>query len=594
MRETLNDYCSRTDMQYLLDEWDEEKNIPLTPNNVTHGSGRKVWWHCAKGHSWQAAICGRTMGRKCPYCAGKKVDKNNSLAALYPELVKSWDTNKNVLQTPDDVRPGSHRRVWWKCEKGHSWQSTIYDRTSGKECPYCSGKKADKHNSLAALYPELVKSWDIDKNAPQTPDGVLPNSHRKVWWKCEKGHSYRTEIRMKTQGCKCPYCTNRKIIAEENSLAVTEPELAAQWDYALNGDLKPTHVVGGSKKKVWWRCEQGHSWCSKISSRVSGGTGCPVCAGRVVISGDNDLQTAFPEIAAQWDGEKNVALQPDQVTPFSNRKAWWICEKGHSYYMQISARTQRHCGCPYCAGVKVLPGFNDLASHYPDIAAQWHPSKNGSLTPDQVTCGSTKRVWWLCSRGHEWKSGIVVRAHKGSGCPVCTNRVVQTGYNDLQTLYPEVAAEWDIKKNAMLTPDQIGAGTNTKFWWRCRLGHSYQMSPWNRTSRNCECPYCTGRKVLVGFNDLGTKRPELAAQWHQRLNGALTPQMVTEHSNRDVWWQCSEGHVWTAQINRRSRGYCNCPVCNGRVNRIRSNKYKMLVESGKNANGYAIERQINI
>ena len=590
MRETLHDYCCRTDMRYLLDEWDEEKNAPLTPDNVTRGSGRKVWWHCAKGHSWQAAICGRTMGRKCPYCAGKKVDKHNSLAALYPELVKSWDANKNVLQTPDDVRPGSHRRVWWKCEKGHSWQSTIYDRTIGKKCPYCAGKKADKHNSLAALYPELVKSWDVEKNVPQTPDDVLPGSHRKVWWKCEKGHSYCTEIRLKTRGCECPYCTNRKIIAEENSLAAANPELAVQWDLERNGELKPTQVVGGSPKKVWWRCGQGHSWCAGIASRALGGAGCPVCAGKAVMSGDNDLRTAFPEIATQWDGKKNGRLQPDQVTPFSNRKVWWICDKGHSYNMQVANRTQRHCGCPYCAGVKVLPGFNDLASCYPDIAAQWHPSKNGSLTPEQVTYGSAKHVWWLCPRGHEWKSVINTRAYMGTGCPVCANRVVQTGYNDLKTLYPDLTAEWDMQKNAPLTPDQIISSSGKKVWWRCRLGHSYQMSPWDRTSRNCECPYCTGRKVLVGFNDLGSKRPEIAAQWHQSLNGPMTPQMVTEHSNRNVWWQCPEGHVWRAKICQRSRGYCNCPVCNGRINRIRSNKYKILVESGKNVDKYAMSR----
>lgn len=436
----------------------------------------------------------------------------------------------------------------------------------------------------------LLDEWDKEKNASFTPDNVTRGSSRKMWWKCEKGHSYLTEIRLKTQGCKCPYCTNRMVIAEENSLAATNPELAAQWDLARNGDLKPTQVVGGSSKKVWWRCGQGHSWCAGIASRALGGAGCPVCAGKAVMSGDNDLQTAFPEIAAQWDIKKNGGLHPDQVTPSSNRKVWWQCEKGHSYWMQIASRVQRHSGCPYCAGVKVLPGFNDLASHNPDIAAQCHPSKNGSLTPEQVTYGSTKRVWWLCPRGHEWKSVITARTYMGSGCPVCSNRVIQTGYNDLQTLYPALAAEWDTEKNAPLTPDQIIRSSGKKVWWRCRLGHSYQMSPWDRTSRNCECPYCTGRKVLVGFNDLGSKRPEIAAQWHQSLNGPMTPQMVTEHSNRNVWWQCPEGHVWRAKISQRSRGYCNCPVCNGRINRIRSNKYKILVESRKNVNKYGMGR----
>ena len=334
-------------------------------------------------------------------------------------------------------------------------------------------------------------------------------------------------------------------------------------------------------KKVWWRCNQGHSWCSMISSRVSGGTGCPFCTGKAVISGDNDLQTAFPEIAAQWDGKKNGSLQPDQVTPSSNRKVWWQCEKGHSYRMQIASRVQRHSGCPYCAGVKVLPGFNDLASHNPDIAAQWHPSKNGSLTPEQVTYGSTKRVWWLCPRGHEWKTIITARTYMGSGCPVCSNRVIQAGYNDLQTLYPALAAEWDTEKNAPLTPDQVGAGAEKKVWWRCPQGHSYQSIILYRTQRDHACPYCAGRKVLVGFNDLATKQPKLAAQWHPSLNGPVTPQMVTEHSNRKAWWQCPEGHVWKARISSRSRGYCNCPVCMGRVNKTRRKKYDQILSQSR-------------
>ena len=240
-----------------------------------------------------------------------------------------------------------------------------------------------------------------------------------------------------------------------------------------------------------------------------------------------------------------------------------------------------HCGCPYCAGVKVLPGFNDLASHDPDIAAQWHPSKNGSLTPEQVTYGSTKRVWWLCPHGHEWKSIITARTYMGSGCPVCSNRVIQAGYNDLQTLYPALAAEWDMEKNAPLTPDQVGAGSERKVWWRCPQGHSYQSFIHRRAQKGCACPYCTGRKVLVGFNDLATKQPELAAQWHPNLNGPVTPQMVTEHSNRMAWWQCPEGHVWKAQITSRSYGYCNCPVCMGRVDEKKLKRYKRYMDESR-------------
>ena len=73
MSESLYDFCQQYDRQYLLEEWDDEKNLPLTPDGVTHGSHTTAWWRCGRDHSWQAAIYSRTMGSGCPYCSGKKV-----------------------------------------------------------------------------------------------------------------------------------------------------------------------------------------------------------------------------------------------------------------------------------------------------------------------------------------------------------------------------------------------------------------------------------------------------------------------------------------------------------------------------------------
>lgn len=341
--------------------------------------------------------------------------------------------------------------------------------------------------------------------------------------------------------------------------------LLDEWDKEKNAPLTPKDVTRGTRRSVWWNCKQGHSWRAAILSRTSAGVGCPICDGKAVVSGDNDLQTAFPEIAAQWDDSKNSPLRPDQVTPYANLSVWWRCQKGHTWKSLICTRTYKGSGCPYCAGRKVLAGFSDLASNYPDIAAQWHPTKNGTLTSDQVSWGSRKAVWWQCSKGHEWKAIVYSRTRGGCCCPVCANCVVQAGYNDLKTLYPALTAEWDIEKNAPMTPDQIGAGSLKKVWWRCPQGHSYQSVIAHRTRDGYACPYCSGRKVLAGFNDLATRRPELAAQWHPSLNGALTPQMVTAYSSRTVWWRCPEGHVWKAVVCQRSRGYCNCPVCTGRI-----------------------------
>ena len=142
-----------------------------------------------------------------------------------------------------------------------------------------------------------------------------------------------------------------------------------------------------------------------------------------VISGENDLATVFPQLAAQWDAEKNGSLTPEAVSPNSNRRVWWKCEKGHAYCAVIAHRAQSGSGCPYCTNRKVLAGFNDLATLEPAVAKEWHPTLNGALTPEMVTAGSHRKVWWQCALGHVWKAAIYPRTGKQRcGCPICAGR----------------------------------------------------------------------------------------------------------------------------------------------------------------------------
>ena len=144
---------------------------------------------------------------------------------------------------------------------------------------------------------------------------------------------------------------------------------------------------------------------------------------------ENDLATLFPDIAAQWDTERNGSLRPDQVTSFSNRRVWWRCTLGHEWQAVVAARVVENSGCPYCAGRRVLAGFNDLATLHPKIAAQWDATLNGNLSPEMVTPGSHKRVWWRCSEGHVWKTAVYSRTGKQKcGCSVCAGKT-QKGLN---------------------------------------------------------------------------------------------------------------------------------------------------------------------
>ena len=352
------------------------------------------------------------------------------------ELLQQWHPQKNESMTPKSVTFGSQRKAWWICGSGHEWQAAVYTRTGASAgCPVCMGRKViPGENDFASKNPEAAAEWHPTKNRGLKPNEISPNAARKVWWLCEKGHEWQARVGARAAGTGCPICSRRLIITGENDLATTHPSLATQWHPSKNGALTPEKVFSGSIRKVWWQCNKGHEWRTDIASRALAGNGCPICAGKIILPGENDLATLFPEIAKEWHSTKNETLTPQQVAPFSNRKVWWTCPLGHDYMERVAQRTNNH-GCPFCAGRQVLPGFNDLATLEPVISSQWHPTLNGPLTPDQVTTGSHKKVWWECPNGHVWKTVIYSRARGNKhGCPVCAGRVNPKNvyrYNDL-------------------------------------------------------------------------------------------------------------------------------------------------------------------
>lgn len=367
------------------------------------------------------------------------------------------------------------------------------------------------------------------------------------------------------------------------------PDLLRQWDTEKNGDLTPQRVSYGSKKRVWWRCREGHSWQTAVYTRTSQSSGCPYCAGKKPWPGEGDLASQRPDLAAQWHPTKNRGTTPAELLPGSRRKVWWVCEKGHEWQATVKSRTGGS-GCPVCVNQALRPGVNDLAATHPELLAQWHPTKNGKLTPRDLTAGTRRRVWWVCEKGHEWQAAVLSRAN-GAGCPVCSSKTVIPGENDLATHFPEIAAQWHPTKNGALTARSVSPYSNRKVWWRCPLGHEYQARIGARTQSSSGCPYCANRKVLPGFNDLATLEPKIAAQWHPTLNGTLTPQQVTVGSHKKVWWQCAEGHVWKAVVYSRTCARRHgCPVCAGRVNSGRMERYWLSAAEQRRFPGQSIRK----
>ena len=339
-------------------------------------------------------------------------------------------------------------------------------------------------NSISVMRPELVPEWS-PRNLPLTPDNVSYGSNKLYWWKGSCGHEWQTSAKARSCGEKCPICSNARIIAGLNDLNTLEPDLAKEWS-DKNLPLQPSMVGPGTHKKVIWRGSCGHEWTASVRSRVRG-TGCPYCSHNIVLPGFNDLQTLHPEVAAEWS-PKNLPLQPSQVTAYSNKKMWWRCDKGHEWYALISTRSYGS-KCPYCSGILTFQDFNDFQTLHPELAAEWS-ERNGTLTPDKINDKSPKNVWWRCRAcGYEWRAVVKARV-KGLKCPVCADRAVLEGYNDLATTDKALLKEWPYELNADVEPTKITRNSLRPVWWRCKYGHTWKEKIAKRTIEGERCPVC--------------------------------------------------------------------------------------------------------
>jgi len=354
-------------------------------------------------------------------------------------------------------------------------------------------------------------------------------------------------------------------------------DLLREWDYTKNRPLMPYAVPAAARRLVWWKCHKGHKYQEYIRNRTEGAD-CPICSGRYLRYGESALTVTHPELVSQWDRERNGELRPEQFSAESRQRIWWRCPEGHRWRAAIRSRTAG-AGCPVCAGKKIEAGFNDLSTTHPALAVEWNREKNGEMTPDMVGANSSHRIWWRCSAGHEWQASVASRTRRGTGCPYCDNRAVSSGENDLQALFPQIALEWDKRKNGALKPWGVIYSSTRRVWWLCPEGHSYRAAVRSRTEQGTGCPICAGKQVLPGYNDLKTVCPEIAEEWHERFNEGLTPEKVTYSSRKKVWWCCSRGHSWKQTIcDRTEDGGQPCPLCMRKIDPTRDWRYRRMME----------------
>lgn len=405
------------------------------------------------------------------------------------------------------------------------------------------------------------------------------------------------------------------------------PSLMNEWDWEKNKDILPSQLTIGSNKKVWWIGNCGHSWPARVKER-SRGRKCPVCTGKYIVKGINDLETTHPELIKEWDFEENAPLLPSSITANSHTPVTWRCEKGHKWKVSPNHRVSKGRGCRYCChNPQVLVGENDFATLYPGLAAEWHPTMNGSLLPNQFTANSSKRVWWMCTKGHEWPTSISHRAN-GSGCPYCKN-AQQTSFPEqaiyyyVKAAYPEAINGYiEIFKNHGMELDiyipslKIGIEYDGYAFHRTVVQHNREVKkyrickelgimlvrirekPLEASDDICDestivtdsltstikelkkfLPHLSNIDINVERdetiiktkyyseqekNSLQYLHPILCQEWNYEKNNGLTPNMFSAHSNDKVWWKCSNNHEWPASIDSRVSGN-GCPYCCNRL-----------------------------
>lgn len=553
------DNCLATVNPKLAKEWHPTKNGVLTPDDVTPGSGRMFWWLCEKGHEWDMRILARSHGSSCPYCNGRRVGKDNCLAIVNPKLAKEWHPTKNGDLTAADVTPGSKKKVWWVCKKGHEWEAPIGARNRGNGCVYCNSSTSMMELRIYAEFKTIFPDVQLRKKIDKIECDIYVTSlkvgveYDGVYWHKNKYKNDRAKnVALKNKGIEL-------IRVREVGLD-TLSENDVVFDYRKKKDKQ---LVDALLKKI----ERLSILSSFDQERVD------LYLKRFGLANNDEfinllnmlpaplpgtsLADRNPKIAKEWHPSKNCKLTPQDVTLHSSKKVWWQCERGHEWRGVISNRN-RWPGCPYCDGRKAHRD-NCLEVVNPKLAKEWHPTKNGELTPQDVIPGTGKKVWWICDNGHEWESSVKSR-NNGNGCTYCCGKKVSKD-NCLSTKNPKLANEWHPSKNGKLTPRDVIPGTQKKVWWICEKGHEWEGAVKNR-SIGTGCPYCAGQRVCED-NCLATLNPKLAREWHPTKNGNITPNDVVLGSGRKFWWRCKKGHDWQAVLANRSFRGAGCPFCSG-------------------------------
>lgn len=529
----------------VLEEWDWEKNSPLTPSDVYPKAKDKVWWKCEKGHPWRESLNNRSKGKGCPYCSGRRcIAGENDLKTLYPEIHAQIAYPEELDESPEEVHPGSTKKLIWKCEKGHEWPASIRTRVKGHGCPFCSKRMvASGENDLGTSRPELIQEWATGNPPIET---FSPSSPLKVRWNCKKSasHQYSMSVssRVSSRSNPCLICNLRTFVPGENDLRTLHPSLASEW--SKTNSLSPRDYMPNSKVIVAWECHEGHKFEMSIRDRAQKDKKCPTCIAEKVSSEKSaQLFQKAQDVAKKHGG---TVRRSESLSMMS--KLEFTCKEGHVFSMTIRAVVVRGGWCVLCrlgipenqeqasnllalSGYQLLTQFASLSERvtakclecgderttkyyvFRDIPCS-HVNRSkasaqsrledsvadrGGILKSNRILSLSQEYSFICADGHEFtRTGSAVVS--GSWCRECSAFVTESKIRQL------ISSRGGVLISEL--PQELNG--QSKIMLRCSRGHEFE-NDWNHMAgkRRAWCQICSK----------GSKSEEIARTTFKQLFG---------------------------------------------------------------------------
>lgn len=546
--------------------WNFDNNdIYKNPDSLNYKSNYVATFRCENGHSFRKALLymfdtsGNPKG--CPYCEEKiAASGKNDFFSVCPEAKDMWDFESNWDIDPTRELSTSQKTAFFKCSHEHIRHTSLLSFTKSPGCLECKKTVGGRD--------DLIKFWDYEKNEDDPWYVYTTEKERLRHWKC-KDCSYEWEQTVYNRAVlkgKCANCgVQKKSMATEKSLlpfSEYHPEAAKLWIKADKPNITPENLIH-------WICNEGHEFEHYINlfSRA-GRFFCPICENRVLKKGENDLLSQYPELAAEFDSEKN-GITPDMIrVNDSNVKTWWKCiEKGHSFQRDVSHRIKRYRECPVCTGSIIIPGVNTMDVTNPELAKEW--SLNNEKPASEVFKNKRINAHWICPTcGGDYTAIMSERFAGDDSCPYCNKGRPLAGVNTLDITDPGLALEWSTVNDRSV--DTVTKDMRISAIWTCPKCHGdYSYPIVSRQLGDDSCPYCNGRKVLKGYNSLAKRHPNILCEWDYISNYLIAdPDEILESYPKTVWWKCKEcGRKYElspkAKLLFEKRHMKSCKYCKG-------------------------------